>query len=107
MAFLKKEQIEEIIKKALQEVADFKGDIKNYEFKHFHEFHKRVFATNLKKLINESPYYTRSGSLEYDRYYDVPLSMSVVNSWQTMFDCINYIDDNLRVKKRNSNKIQF
>lgn len=107
MAFLKKDQIEEIVKIALKEVADFNGDIKNYEFKHFHEFHKKMFITKLKELINKGPYYDRTGNAEYERYYDVPLSMGIVNTWSTLLDCIDYINDNHIVKKRNPNKIQL
>lgn len=107
MAFLKKNQIEEIVKTALKEVADFTGDIKNYEFKHFHEFHKKMFVTKLKELINKGPYYDRAGNTEDARYYDVPLSMGIVNSWKTMLDCIEFIYDNQTVKKRNPNKIQL
>lgn len=100
MAFLKRAQIEEIVEKALKEVADFNGDIKNYEFKHFHEFHKKVFANKLKAFINDSPHYDRSGNTDFERYYDVPLSMVVINSWNTLPDCIEYIDENHFVMKR-------
>lgn len=107
MAFLNKQQIEEIVEKALKQVADFTGDIKNYEFKHFHEFHKKVFATKLNELINASPYYDRSGNTDFDRYYDISLSMNTIDSWQTMLDCINFIHDNHTVKKRDPNRIQL
>jgi len=107
MAFLKKDQIEEIVKIALKEVADFNGDIKNYEFKHFHEFHKKVFLSKLKGLINKSLYYRRDGNTDNDRYYDVPLSMSLINSWKMMIDCIDYIYDNQAVYKRSPNNIQL
>ncbi len=107
MAFLKKNQIEEFVKTALREVADFTGDIKNYEFKHFNEFHKKVFASKLKGLINKSPYYDRSGNTDYERYYDVPLSTSIIDTWKTMSDCINYINDKQTVFKRNPNNIKF
>ena len=107
MAFLKRNQIEEIVKIALKEVADFNGDIKNYEFKHFHEFHKKVFITKLKEGIYKRPYFDRAGNEEYERYYDIALSMGLINTWPTILDCIDYIFDNHTVKKRNPNKIQL
>lgn len=107
MAFLSKVQIEEIVKIALKEVADFTGDIKAYEFRHFHEYHKIAFITKLKGLINEGPYYDRTGNSEYERYYDVPLSMGIVNSWNTILDCLDFIYNNQTVKKKNPNKIQL
>lgn len=81
MAFLNRNQIRELVKKSLTEVADFSGEFENFEFSHFHEFHKKVFITKLKDGINKLPYYDRHGNIEYDRYYDVPLSMSTINGW--------------------------
>ena len=107
MAFLTRNQIKEIVKKALKEVADFTGDIENYDFKHFHEFHKKVFITKLKSFVNEGPYYKRSGETTKDRYYDVPLSIGIFNTWNTITDCINFIYDNHTIKKRNPNKIKL
>ncbi len=107
MAFLEKVQIKDMVKEALKEVADFSGEIDSFEFRHFHEYHKKVFLTKLKELINKSPYYDRNGNIEYERYYDVPLSISVITSWNLISDCINYIFENQLVKKRNPNKIQF
>jgi len=62
MAFLEKNQIKEMVKSALKDVADFSGEIDSFEFKHFHEFHKKVFLTKLKESINKSPYYDRNGN---------------------------------------------
>lgn len=100
MAFLNKNQIKKIVENALLSIADFTGDIEGYEFKYLNELHKKVFVTNLKKLINNEPYLDGAGNTDMTRYYDVPLSMSLVNSWKTLPDCINYIDDNQSVKKR-------
>ncbi|MFA9389960.1 MAG: hypothetical protein ACERKD_09140 [Prolixibacteraceae bacterium] len=107
MAFLNENQIGNMVKIALQEVADFTGDIKDYEFKFFREFHKKVFVTKLISLINTSPYYDRSGNTDNDRYYDITLTTNIIDSWNTIADCIDYIYDNHTVKKRNPNKIQL
>jgi len=107
MAFLSRNQIKEYVGKALKEVADFTGDIEPYEFKHFHEFHKNVFITKLKEFINASPYYDRAGNADFSRYYDVPLSMGIVSTWNTMADCIDYVNDNQTVRKRDPNKLQL
>ncbi|NVN95847.1 MAG: hypothetical protein HXX18_11245 [Bacteroidetes bacterium] len=107
MAFLNKNQIKETVNTALKNVADFTGEIDNYEFKNFHEFHKNVFINKLKELINSGPYYDRAGNIEYERYYDVPLSIQIFNTWVTINDCIQFIYNNQIVKMRNPNKIQL
>jgi hypothetical protein len=100
MAFLSKNQIKDIIQSALKEVADFTGDIENYNFNHFKEYHKKLFVTKIKELIMKSPYYDRNGNSSTDRYYDVPFSNSTVNSWRTLDDCINYTFNNQMVRQR-------
>ena len=100
MAFLKRDQIKEIVKNSLLSIADFTGDIEGYEFKHLNELHKKVFVTKLKKLINEEPYRDRAGNIHMDQYYDVPLSMGLVNSWKTLPDCINYVRENQTVEEK-------
>lgn len=94
MARLKKEQIIEIVKKALQSVGDVSGEIESYEFKHFQEQHKMIFLKSLKENLNQSPYYFRSGETSRDKYYDVPLSMGEFDQWSTVHDCIEYILNN-------------
>lgn len=94
MAFLNKDQIEEIVKGALKAVADFDGSINAYEFTHFHDQHKKVFLEKLKIKINEYPY------VDGNKYYDVALSLNVMSKWDTIQDCINYIDDNHKTKNK-------
>lgn len=101
MALLKKEQIKEIVEAALKAVADFNGDINNYEFTHFHDTHKQAFLNKLKEKINGLPYYKRDGTIDTTMYYDVPLSLNILNSWNTMQDCISYINDNHTGKNNN------
>lgn len=107
MAFLSRNQIKDIVTNALSVVADFNGDIDNYEFKNFHESHKNVFINKVKELINSYPYYDRAGNSDFERYYDVPLSVESFNSWLIISDCIQFIFDNQVVKKRDPNKVQF
>lgn len=94
MGFLNKDQIEEIVKGALKAVADFDGSINAYEFTHFHDKHKTEFLNKLKELINKSAFYKIDGTINPNMYYDVPLSMGKINSWNTLQDCIDYIKKN-------------
>lgn len=94
MAYLNREQVKDIMTEALKSVADFSGDIENYSFSNFQDTQKQVFLTNLKSTINNSPYYNRDGSTSDHKYYDVPLSLSLLNSWQNMSDCIDYVLNN-------------
>ncbi|WP_243350082.1 hypothetical protein [Parabacteroides sp. FAFU027] len=107
MAFLETDQIKEIAKCALKEVADFSGDIDSFEFKQFQEYHKTVFLTKLKELINKLPYYGVDSKVNPEKYYDVPLSKDTLNTWASVKDCINYVYENQTVKKRDPNKVQF
>lgn len=107
MAFLTREQVKEIATEALHEVADFNGDIENYSFEHFHDYHKNVFAISLKKLLMESPYYFRDGGTSMERYYDIPLSTGIINSWSSLTDCINYVTANQAVRMRDAQKVQL
>jgi hypothetical protein len=106
MAFLTKNQIENIVESALNEVADFTGDIKIFEFKHFDDLHKINFLTKLNEFMNEESYYDREGNTDDERCYDIALSISLLNSWSTILDCINFVYSNHSVKKRNLNKLK-
>lgn len=107
MAFLSRDQIKGFVTSALHEVADFNGDVENYTFEHFHDYHKQVFANTLKKLIMQSPYYDRNGNSSMDRYYDVPLSMTLINSWATIKESIDYVLSNQAVRPRDPRKVQL
>jgi len=106
MALLTKDQIENIVKSALDEVADFTGDIKKFEFKHFEELHKKSFLMKLNEFMNKESYYDREGIVDPERCYDIALSISLLNSWTTILDCINFVYSNHSVKKRNLNKLK-
>lgn len=100
MAFLTRDQVKSLTSKALKTVADFNGDIDNYSFQPFHEFHKMVFFANLKKLLCESPYFDREGNTSDDRFYDVPLNNTIINKWKTISECIDYIEQNQAIRPR-------
>jgi hypothetical protein len=52
MTWLTRAQIKEFVKNALLEVADFNGDIENYNFNNFHDFHKRIFIDSIMKQMS-------------------------------------------------------
>jgi len=105
MAFLSRDQIKGFAKESLHEVADFDGDVDNYSFQNFHEFHRKIYVNELKRQIINSPYFDRNGGSSMDRYYDVPISMAVANGWVSVKESIDYILSNQSVRARNPNKI--
>tara|TARA_R110001632_G_scaffold66891_3_gene157320 strand:- start:8406 stop:8711 length:306 start_codon:yes stop_codon:yes gene_type:complete len=100
MSTLNREQIKSIVTEALRSVADFNGDIENFTFEHFQEYSKQVFTNKLVELINAAPFYNYLGVLDSTQCYRVVLSNSIVNSWVTLEDCINYIEENIAVGPR-------
>jgi hypothetical protein len=106
MAFLSRDQVKALTEKALHTVADFNGDIDTYSFQPFHDFHKMLFFSHLKKVVCESPYYDKNGSTSFDRFYDVALNNTIINKWKTIKDCIDYIEQNQAVRPRPV-KLQF
>lgn len=105
MAFLTRDQIKNFAATALHEVADFNGDIDNYSFANFHEFHRKLYVNELKRQIMNSPYYDRNGNQSMDRYYDVPLSMAAANGWTQIKESIDYVLANQAVRARNPHKV--
>jgi len=100
MSTLTKEQTTKIVEKALLEVADFNGEIQDFSFTHFHDLSKQVFANKLVELIKEAPYHDDDGNVIPVLRYDLVLSMSTVNSWQTLEDCINYVFNDVGATQR-------
>lgn len=106
MAFLTRDQVKSMTEKALRTVADFNGDIDTYSFQPFHEFHKMLFFSNLKKFLCDSPYFDRNGNTSFDRFYDVPLNNTIIDKWKMIKECIDYIEQNQAVRARPT-KLQF
>ncbi|MEQ6122807.1 hypothetical protein AAON49_01235 [Pseudotenacibaculum sp. MALMAid0570] len=103
MGFLSKDQVTELTTEALKTVADFNGSILNYEFTNFQDYQKQVFTNKLVELINQQPYLGQNGQPDPTQYHDVSLSMTIVNAWVTMSDCINYVFENQTVANKTSN----
>jgi hypothetical protein len=100
MAFLDRTSVKKIVSRALHKVADFNGDVDTYSFGPFQEYHKVVFLNELRKEIIEHPYLRQDGTTSTDRYYDVPLSLQVMGSWQSVKDCLEYTLNNQAVRQR-------
>lgn len=101
MAFLQRQQVKEIVEKALKAIAGFNGDIENYEFSSMNDFQKKVFLDKLVQFLHQAPYHDIYGKPDPTKYYDAPLSLSLLNTWQTMKDCIDYVLNNHTVKDKN------
>jgi hypothetical protein len=100
MAFLDRVTVKKIVSESLRKVADFNGDIEGYSFQHFQEFHKAVFLNELRKRIIEHPFMHHDGTSSMDQYYDVPLSLQVINTWPSLTACIDYTMGNQAVRPR-------
>ena len=94
MNFIDRNTAKETVKRALKEVADFTGDIENFSFTYFHEFHKKVFINSLKVLVNQIPCSDHMGNISNDEYFDIDLSISLLNGWSTIGNTIDYIANN-------------
>jgi len=96
MAFLTRNQIKEIVKKSLENVADFDGDIEEFpsnDFTSMHQLSKQKFLEALKTNINEHQYYNPTGQAAEGKHYDVALSIHEFSQWNNITDCINYIKE--------------
>ncbi|WKD86349.1 hypothetical protein KCTC32516_01724 [Polaribacter huanghezhanensis] len=94
MALLTRNQIKEIVKKALKKVADFNGDIEEFpdtDFISMPLLSKQKFLQNLKIDINDHQYYNPEGQEAEGKHYDVSLSINEFENWSNITDCINYI----------------
>ena len=82
------------VKEALTQVADFNGDIEEFTFSNFHSFHKKVFLASLKTYINQLSCSDDLGQVLTNEYFDIDLNESLINQWQNMADCIDYVVTN-------------
>jgi hypothetical protein len=72
-----------IVKRALKEVADFKGnDIENFTFRRFKSF--LLFVSALQTGI-------RSVRRDERRYYNIRFDDDMINQWVTVGDCIKWV----------------
>lgn len=83
----------QVVKPALESVADFNGDIEDYEFVNFQPAHQSTFLAKIKEEIQAIP--VTDGNNTYDQYmYDVILNPDIFSSWTTVKDCIDYVFNN-------------
>lgn len=94
MPLLTRDQVKSIVLDALEKVADLPADPESAPFNQMQDEHKQVFLDWLKQLLNGYPYPDDNGA---GRYYDVPLSLDLLNGWATVKDCIDYIFENQAV----------
>lgn len=84
---------DQVVKPALEAVADFNGDVEDFEFENFQPTHQSVFLNKLKSSIQAIP--VTDGDTTYDQYmYDVILNPTIFSSWTTIKDCIDYVFNN-------------
>lgn len=83
MSVITREQVIQIVKKALLAVGDFNTDnIENFSFTPFNEFEKNLFLKNLSEAVTDADFY-------------ITLNPTIGSNWKTMKDCMDYIEDNI------------
>lgn len=107
MNFIDRNTAKLTVKKSLQEVTDFSGDIENFTFTHFHDFHKKIFINSLKVFVNQIPCSDHTGNISNNEYFDVDLSISLLNSWNKIGDAIDYIANSHYRESGTTKKIQL
>ena len=80
MTWLTREQIKDIVCKALHAVADYKDDCENHDFANLQDLHKQKLIDTIAQLLKELGYV-------------VPLSKTKVGELGTVKKLIDYIDD--------------
>lgn len=89
------------VKKALEQVADFPddADIGEFSFQHFHDYHKKMFITTLKNAVlnvqNE------------EFHYDIVLNEDIMDNWDTVNDCISYLEQENILYHCDTSKVQI
>lgn len=90
-----------IVKNALRKVADFRdnADFEQFTFQHFHDYHKEVFLTHLKLGTNAIK--------DANSYYDIVLNANLINQWNTLKDCVDYLFEENILRVSNTTPVQF
>lgn len=107
MEFINRKAAKEMVGKALQEVGDFSGDFEDFTFERFEPFHKKVFLNTLKNNVNTADCTDENGQISGKAFFDVQLSVSKLDEWGKMSECIDYVtNSHLRVPGK-SGKIRL
>lgn len=102
MAFLNTDQVTQIVADSLKVIADLPaGNISSATLSMLNDDQKQIFASTLKTNINAAPFRQRDSSSSDEAFYDISLTMDIVNSWNTVGDCINWIVANQAVVSKN------
>ena len=95
MALLDRDQVKTVVVKSLATIADVPaGNLDNTSLDMLNDEEKQVFASALKTNLNAVPYQMRDGTTTDTVYYDVQLTMGIVNAWKTVGNCIDWITAN-------------
>ena len=91
----------EIVRKALKRVADFRDtdDIEQFTFEDFQDYHKKKFLTALKLETNSVK--------SENKYYDIVLNQTSMDRWNTICDCIDYLEEHNLLVSDNTQNINF
>ena len=107
MIYLDREAAKDIVRQALSEVADFNGEFEDYPFQPFHPFHRSVFLSSLKKLINAIICTDENGNIVEDEFFDLNLSVTEFKNWNKIVDCIEHITNNHFREVSSTKKIEY
>lgn len=100
MPFIKRTEVETIVRNAIKQVSDIDNDADIYKLDltgGFVNLDKIIFLANIKKSIVHLSVEDELGKKYPTLNYDLNLSESVFNTWVTVGNCIEYIIANIAV----------
>lgn len=97
MAFLKRNQVKDVVYASLKTIANLPPDPENASLAMLIDVQKNVFLSRIKTNLNSLPYNTDEGGTSNQAYYDVDLLPGQIDSWPLVKDCIDWIFNNQQV----------
>jgi len=92
MADLTTAQITTVVADSLSTIADLPANnLPATPLIGLNDQQKTMFLSALKEKINALPYYMDDGTTSDQAYYDVALTINIVEEWPTVGDCIEWI----------------
>lgn len=89
-----------LVTKALEQVADFTGDIEPYPTANFHDALIHAFLTALSGFIINEPVIDNNGNERPKLRYSVPLSKTLFKQWATIGECVDHVASSSGITKR-------
>jgi hypothetical protein len=97
MAYLTRDQVKQVVINSLKTIANLPADPEAASFSSMNNLQKHFFLSTLTSKLNALPYNMNDGTTNHLAYYDIDLMPDSTDDWQTVKDCIDFINDNQKV----------